>query len=122
MSGSRSVLGPKMRSRRRRRAGSGSAAMVRIGSRRLSRASHGESAAARADTCRAERRGHVRTPDGAELTARGIVTPSGARWHAQTVIRMMNRAKHALSDRLSGDYPILPFTPDRVLVLESLKT
>ena len=28
----------------------------------------------------------------AELTARGIITPTGARWHAQTVIRMLDRA------------------------------
>jgi DNA invertase Pin-like site-specific DNA recombinase len=28
----------------------------------------------------------------AELTARGISTPTGARWHAQTVIRMLDRA------------------------------
>jgi DNA invertase Pin-like site-specific DNA recombinase len=28
----------------------------------------------------------------AELTARGISTPTGARWHAQTVIRMLERA------------------------------
>jgi DNA invertase Pin-like site-specific DNA recombinase len=27
-----------------------------------------------------------------ELTARGILTPTGARWHAQTVIRMLDRA------------------------------
>jgi DNA invertase Pin-like site-specific DNA recombinase len=26
-----------------------------------------------------------------ELTARGILTPNGARWHAQTVIRMLDR-------------------------------
>jgi DNA invertase Pin-like site-specific DNA recombinase len=28
----------------------------------------------------------------AQLTARGISTPNGAKWHAQTVIRVMNRA------------------------------
>jgi DNA invertase Pin-like site-specific DNA recombinase len=28
----------------------------------------------------------------AELTARGILTPTGARWHAQTVIRVLDRA------------------------------
>jgi DNA invertase Pin-like site-specific DNA recombinase len=28
----------------------------------------------------------------AELTARGIATPSGGRWHAQTVLRMIDRA------------------------------
>jgi len=28
----------------------------------------------------------------AELTARGILTPTGARWHPQTVIRMLDRA------------------------------
>ena len=28
----------------------------------------------------------------AELTARGIVTPNGARWHAQSILRMINRA------------------------------
>ena len=28
----------------------------------------------------------------AELTARGILTPTGARWHAQTVLRMLGRA------------------------------
>jgi DNA invertase Pin-like site-specific DNA recombinase len=27
-----------------------------------------------------------------ELTARGIATPNGARWHAQSVLRMINRA------------------------------
>jgi hypothetical protein len=27
-----------------------------------------------------------------ELTARGIGTPTGARWHAQTVIRVLDRA------------------------------
>jgi hypothetical protein len=27
-----------------------------------------------------------------ELTARDIPTPTGARWHAQTVIRMLERA------------------------------
>jgi hypothetical protein len=31
----------------------------------------------------------------AELTARGIATPSGARWHAQTVLRMIGRAANA---------------------------
>jgi hypothetical protein len=30
----------------------------------------------------------------AELTARGIGTPNGARWHAQTVLRMMDRVGH----------------------------
>ena len=29
----------------------------------------------------------------AQLTARGISTPNGAKWHAQTVIRVMNRAE-----------------------------
>jgi DNA invertase Pin-like site-specific DNA recombinase len=29
----------------------------------------------------------------AQLTLRGIPTPTGARWHAQTVIRMLHRAK-----------------------------
>jgi DNA invertase Pin-like site-specific DNA recombinase len=28
-----------------------------------------------------------------ELTARGILTPTGARWHPQTVIRMLDRAE-----------------------------
>ena len=28
-----------------------------------------------------------------ELTARGILTPTGARWHAQTVIRVLDRAE-----------------------------
>jgi DNA invertase Pin-like site-specific DNA recombinase len=28
----------------------------------------------------------------AELTARGILTPTGARWHAQTVLRVLGRA------------------------------
>jgi Recombinase len=28
----------------------------------------------------------------AQLTVRGIPTPTGARWHAQTVIRMLDRA------------------------------
>ena len=28
----------------------------------------------------------------AELTLRGIQTPTGARWHAQTVLRMIDRA------------------------------
>jgi DNA invertase Pin-like site-specific DNA recombinase len=28
----------------------------------------------------------------AELAARGIATPSGGRWHAQSVLRMMERA------------------------------
>src|SRR6266481_9948465 len=28
-----------------------------------------------------------------ELTARGILTPTGARWHAQTVIRVLSRAE-----------------------------
>ena len=28
----------------------------------------------------------------AELTARGIATPSGGRWHAQSVLRMIDRA------------------------------
>jgi hypothetical protein len=27
----------------------------------------------------------------AELAARGIATPSGGRWHAQSVLRMMER-------------------------------
>jgi IS5 family transposase len=27
-----------------------------------------------------------------ELTARGIATPSGGRWHAQTILRMIDRA------------------------------
>jgi len=27
-----------------------------------------------------------------ELTARGISTPSGSRWHAQTVLRVIDRA------------------------------
>ncbi len=31
----------------------------------------------------------------AELTARGIATPSGGRWHAQTVLRMIDRASSA---------------------------
>jgi DNA invertase Pin-like site-specific DNA recombinase len=29
----------------------------------------------------------------AELTARGIATPNGARWHAQSVLRMIDRAR-----------------------------
>jgi DNA invertase Pin-like site-specific DNA recombinase len=29
----------------------------------------------------------------AELTARGIATPNGARWHAQSVLRMIERAR-----------------------------
>jgi hypothetical protein len=28
----------------------------------------------------------------AELTARGILTPTGGQWHAQTVLRVFNRA------------------------------
>src|ERR1700730_6273305 len=28
----------------------------------------------------------------AEFTARGILTPTGARWHAQTVLRVLGRA------------------------------
>jgi len=28
-----------------------------------------------------------------KLTARGILTPTGARWHPQTVIRMLDRAE-----------------------------
>ena len=31
----------------------------------------------------------------AELTARGIATPSGGRWHAQSVLRMVDRARPA---------------------------
>jgi hypothetical protein len=31
----------------------------------------------------------------AELTTRGIATPSGGRWHAQTVLRMIDRAGSA---------------------------
>jgi hypothetical protein len=29
----------------------------------------------------------------AELTARGIATPNGGRWHAQSVLRMIDRAR-----------------------------
>jgi hypothetical protein len=29
----------------------------------------------------------------AELTARGIATPTGAKWHAQTVLRAISRAE-----------------------------
>jgi hypothetical protein len=29
----------------------------------------------------------------AELTARGILTPTGARWHAQSVLRVLGRAR-----------------------------
>ena len=28
-----------------------------------------------------------------ELTARGLLTPNGAKWHAQTVRRMIDRAE-----------------------------
>ena len=31
---------------------------------------------------------------GAELTARGIATPTGARWHPQSVVRMLHRVGH----------------------------
>jgi hypothetical protein len=31
----------------------------------------------------------------AQLMARGISTPNGAKWHAQTVIRVMNRTDMA---------------------------
>lgn len=31
----------------------------------------------------------------AELTSRGIATPTGARWHAQTVIRIIGRTRNA---------------------------
>jgi DNA invertase Pin-like site-specific DNA recombinase len=37
----------------------------------------------------------------AELTARGIPTPTGARWHAQTVLRILGRA--GSSPRLDDD-------------------
>jgi DNA invertase Pin-like site-specific DNA recombinase len=35
----------------------------------------------------------------AELTARGIATPSGGRWHAQTVLRIISRAGSATHTR-----------------------
>jgi DNA invertase Pin-like site-specific DNA recombinase len=38
----------------------------------------------------------------AELTARGVPTPTGAKWHGQTVIRMLDRAG---SLNLCGDPP-----------------
>jgi DNA invertase Pin-like site-specific DNA recombinase len=31
----------------------------------------------------------------AELTARGIATPGGGRWHAMSVLRMVDRARSA---------------------------
>jgi DNA invertase Pin-like site-specific DNA recombinase len=37
----------------------------------------------------------------AELTARGILTPTGARWHAQTILRIIGRA--GLISDLHGD-------------------
>src|SRR5262245_19190645 len=39
-----------------------------------------------------------------ELTARGILTPTGARWHAQTVIRVLDRAEQ----RTVGDTGFVP--------------
>ena len=39
-----------------------------------------------------------------ELTARGISTPTGARWHAQTVIRVLDRAEQ----RTVGDTGFAP--------------
>jgi hypothetical protein len=39
-----------------------------------------------------------------ELTARGILTPTGARWHAQTVIRVLDRAEQ----RTVGDTGFAP--------------
>jgi DNA invertase Pin-like site-specific DNA recombinase len=38
-------------------------------------------------------RGMLARQMAAELTARGIATPSGGRWHAQSVLRMVNRAR-----------------------------
>src|ERR1700726_4647050 len=38
----------------------------------------------------------------AELTARGILTPTGARWHAQTVLRVLGRAGSIPSAQQQG--------------------
>src|SRR6266849_1222374 len=42
----------------------------------------------------------------AQLTARGISTPNGAKWHAQTVIRVMNRAEPSGND-LTARFPLI---------------
>ena len=46
----------------------------------------------------------------AQLTARGIPTPSGARWHAQTVLRMIRRiaAAESQAGRISAPPVIQP--------------
>ena len=55
-----------------------------------------EEARARAEALRpvlAELAGHSARAIAAELTARGIATPSGGRWHAETVLRVQRRLK-----------------------------
>ena len=55
-----------------------------------------EEARARAEALRpvlAELAGHSARAIAAELTARGIATPCGGRWHAETVLRVQRRLK-----------------------------
>jgi hypothetical protein len=54
-----------------------------------------------------------------ELAARGIPTPTGAPWHAQTVIRAMRRADAALRGTSRPPVPELLSTPLRGGPVES---